>query len=264
MIGAIAGDIIGSVYEAHPIKTKVFPLFHPQARFTDDSVLTIAVAQAIMTDGDYGRWVRQIGRCYPHAGYGGSFIRWLHAATPQPYNSWGNGAAMRVSPVGWAFDSIATVLREAARSAQISHNHPEGIKGAQAAALAVFLARTTRDKALIKREVTDRFGYNLDRSVENIRPTYTFDISCQGTVPEAIIAFLEAHDYEDAIRNAISLGGDSDTLACITGAIAEACYGPVAAHILDRVKESLPADLWSITRQFQQRYGPHVPPSDMT
>ena len=256
MIGAIAGDIIGSVYEAHPIKTKAFPLFHPQCHFTDDSVLTIAVAKAIMADRDYCRWVWEIGRRHPHAGYGGAFTQWLHSSAPKPYNSWGNGAAMRVSPVGWAFDNFDTVLCEAARTAEISHNHPEGIKGAQAVALAVFLARTMQDKALIKKEVVDRFGYDLDRTVQSIRPSYSFDVSCQGTVPEAIIAFLEADSYEDAVRNAISLGGDSDTLACITGAIAEAYYGPVAPYILDKVKESLTADLWSITEQFCRAYGP--------
>lgn len=256
MIGAIAGDIVGSVYEAHPIKTKDFPLFDPCCRFTDDSVLTIAVAQAILTDGDYRRWVWEIGRRYPHAGYGGAFTHWLHASVPEAYNSWGNGSAMRVSPVGWAFDSTDTVLREAARSAQISHNHPEGIKGAQAAALAVFLARTTRDKGLIKDELIGRFGYDLSRTVEQVRPSYRFDVSCQGTVPEAVIAFLDANAFEDAVRNAISLGGDSDTLACITGSIAEAYYGPVAPTVLENVKAVLPKDLWSITERFCRRYGP--------
>jgi ADP-ribosylglycohydrolase len=254
MIGAIAGDIIGSVYEAHPIKTKNFPLFHPRCRFTDDSVLTIAVAQAILTDGDYRRWVWEIGRRHPNAGYGGSFIAWLYSSDPQPYNSWGNGAAMRVSPVGWAFDSIDEVLSEAARTAQISHNHPEGIKGAQATALAVFMARTAKDKELIKNEIVKRFGYDFSRTVEQIRPLYAFDVSCQGTVPEAIISFLEAHSFEDAVRNAISLGGDSDTLACITGAVAEAYYGPLAPDIRNKIKGSLPPDLLSITNRFCLKY----------
>ena len=250
MIGAIAGDIIGSVYEANPIKTKDFPLFHSQARFTDDSVLTIAVAKAIMEDGDYRKWVWKIGRRYPHAGYGGSFIRWLSSDDPTPYSSWGNGAAMRVSPVGFAFDTVELVLKEAARTAEISHNHPEGVKGAQAAALAVFLSRQTKDKVLTKKEVSDRFGYNLNRTVEGIRRVYGFDISCQGTVPEAIVAFLESDSYEDAVRNAISLGGDSDTLACITGGIAEAYYGPVSRQIVQKVQECLPAELWVITDDF--------------
>jgi ADP-ribosylglycohydrolase len=256
MIGAIAGDIIGSVYESDPIKTKDFPLFHDRAHFTDDSVLTIAVALAVMEDGDYRRWVLQIGRRYPFAGYGGSFLRWLHSDAPRPYGSWGNGSAMRVSPVGFAFDTVGAVLREAARSAEISHNHPEGIKGAQAAALAVFLARTEHDKALIKKELTGRFGYNLDRSVDAVRPVYRFDISCQGTVPEAMIAFLDSESYEDAVRNAVSLGGDSDTLACIAGAVAEAYYGSVDAFIRNKVKECLPDDLWSIAERFCRVYGP--------
>jgi len=254
MIGAIAGDIIGSVYEAHPIKTRDFPLFHPRCRFTDDSVLTIAVAQAILSDGDYRRWVWEIGRRHPHAGYGGSFMSWLHSTDPQPYHSWGNGSAMRVSPVGWAFDGVDDVLREAARTAEISHNHPEGIKGAQAVALSVFLARTTRDKGLIRKEIAARFGYDLDRTVDGIRPSYGFDVSCQGTVPEAIISFLDAGGYEDAVRNAVSLGGDSDTLACITGAIAEACYGPVAPDIAEKVRAILPDDLWLIVARFCRRY----------
>jgi ADP-ribosylglycohydrolase len=254
MIGAIAGDIIGSVYEHYQIKTKDFPLFHPQCCFTDDSVLTIAVAKAILDDRNYLKAVWEIGRRYPHAGYGGSFIGWLHSSEPRPYNSWGNGAAMRVSPVGFAFETAETVLREAACTAEISHNHPEGIKGAQATALAVFLARTTRDKGLIRREVGDRFGYDLDRTVEHIRPSYGFDISCQGTVPEAIIAFLDSDSYEDAIRNAISLGGDSDTLACITGGIAEAYYGAVAPFIIQKVKECLTEELWTITESFCRKY----------
>jgi ADP-ribosylglycohydrolase len=256
MIGSIAGDIIGSVYEADPIKKKEFPLFHPLCRFTDDSVLTVAVAQAIMADGDYRRWIREIGRRHPHAGYGSAFVHWLRSRTPKPYNSWGNGAAMRVSPVGWAFDSADAVLREAARTAEISHDHPEGIKGAQAAALAVFLARTTRDKELIRKELAERFGYDLGRSVDGIRPFYDFDPSCQGTVPEAVIAFLDGVSYEDVVRNAISLGGDSDTLACISGGIAEAYYGPVAPDILGKVRSCLTADLWSITERFCRRYGP--------
>lgn len=254
MIGAIAGDIIGSVYEHHPIKTKDFPLFHPKCHFTDDTVLTIAIAKAILEDRNYFEAVREIGRKYPHAGYGGSFIHWLRSNSPKPYNSWGNGSAMRVSPVGFAFDSVDTVLQEAARSAEISHNHSEGVKGAQATALSVYLARTTQNKTLMKREVVDLFGYDLDRTVADIRPSYKFDISCQGTVPEALIAFLDSDSYEDAVRNAISLGGDSDTLACITGGIAEAYYGPVASRIRNKVQAYLTEDLWQITQQFYRRY----------
>jgi len=255
MIGAITGDIVGSVYEHAPIKTKEFPLFHPQCCFTDDTVLTVAIADAILTDGDYLRSVREIGRAHPNAGYGASFFQWLHAGASVPYNSWGNGSAMRVSPVGFAFGSVDTVLKEAERAAEITHNHPEGVKGAQATALSVFLARTTRDKTLIRMEVSGRFGYDLDRTVDSIRPGYSFDISCQGTVPEAIVAFLDSHSYEDAIRNAISLGGDSDTLACITGGIAEAYYGPVPAPIIDEAKKHLTSDLRNIVDRFGTECG---------
>jgi len=254
MIGAIAGDIIGSVYEHFPIKTKDFPLFDTRCCFTDDSVLTIAVADSILTGRSYIESVKEIGRRYPGAGYGGSFIRWLHSHDPQPYYSWGNGSAMRVSPVGFAFTTEADVLDQAQKTAEISHNHPEGIKGAQATALAVFLARTLRDKEEIRRQIMQRFRYDLDRKVDDIRPTYTFDISCQGTVPEAIIAFLDSQSYEDAIRNAISLGGDSDTLACITGGIAEAFYGAIPSHIQTKVKDILTPDLWDTTEKFCRKY----------
>lgn len=255
MIGAIAGDIIGSVYEASPIKTKDFPLFDPRCRFTDDSVLSIAVANALLEGRSYLETIRDIGSRYPNAGYGGYFMGWLLSNDPKPYNSWGNGAAMRVSPVGFAFDTIEDVLDEAKRSAEISHNHPEGIKGAQATALAVFLARTTKDRANVMREVQDRFGYDLDSALDSIRPKYSFDVSCQGTVPPAIIAFLESTSYEDAIRNAISLGGDSDTLACITGGIAGAYYGSVPDFISEKITKILTKDLWEITEKFCTTYG---------
>lgn len=255
MIGAIMGDIIGSVYEHRPIKTKDFPLFHPHCRFTDDTVLTIAIADAILTGHSYLDSIRAIGLRYPGAGYGGSFIRWLHSDNHSPYNSWGNGSAMRVSPVGLAFPTEKDVLREAARTAEISHNHPEGIKGAQATALSVFLARNGTGKEEIRAEIERRFGYNMARTVDSIRPAYSFDVSCQGTVPEAIIAFLDSYSYEDAIRNAISLGGDSDTLACITGGIAEAFYGSVPSHISTKVHVYLPPDLREITELFCRKYG---------
>lgn len=221
MIGAIAGDIIGSVYEHRPIKTKDFPLFDDRCTFTDDTVLTVAVAEAILSGGPYVDSVRRIGRRYPYAGYGGSFSRWLHSDDSEPYNSWGNGSAMRVSPVGFAFSTENEVLRQARMTAEITHNHPEGIKGAQATALAIYLARTGRNKESNRARIRDLFAYDLDRTVDDIRPFYCFDISCQGTVPEAMIAFLDSNSYEDAVRNAISLGGDSDTLACITGGVAE-------------------------------------------
>lgn len=254
MIGAIAGDIIGSVYERHPVKTKDFPLFGAMSRFTDDTVLTVAVADAILSVRPYIECVREIGRRYPNAGYGGTFFRWLFSNDPKPYNSWGNGAAMRVSPVGFAFQSEAEVLQHAAMTAEISHNHPEGIKGAQATALSVFLARTGVGKEKIRSRIAQTFGYDMNRTVDDIRPTYTFDISCQGTVPEAIIAFLDSESYEDAVRNAISLGGDSDTLACITGGIAEAFYGEIPEYIQEKARKCLPPDLLQITGAFCLTY----------
>jgi ADP-ribosylglycohydrolase len=255
MFGSIAGDIIGSVYEHHAIKTKDFRLFSPDCRFTDDTVLTVAVAKAILDGGEYLKAVHQLARLYPNAGYGGSFRSWLRDVNPRPYNSWGNGSAMRVSPVGWAFDSVADVLREAGFSAEITHNHPEGIKGAQATALAVLMARTTRDKEQMRSEIETRFGYNLQRTVDDIRPDYDFDISCQGTVPEAIIAFLDSTSYEDTIRNAISLGGDSDTLACIAGGIAEAYYGPLPHLIVRQVTAMLPLEFSEIIDAFCAKFG---------
>jgi ADP-ribosylglycohydrolase len=254
MIGSIAGDIIGSVYEHRPIKTKDFPLFHSHCDFTDDTVLTVAVADAILSGAPYVDSVRRIGRRYPGAGYGGSFIRWLHSDDPRPYNSWGNGSAMRVSPVGFAFSTEDEVLRQAQKTAEITHNHPEGIKGAQATALAIFLARTGHDKEAIRGRINNLFSYDLDRTVDDIRPFYSFDISCQGTVPEAIVAFLDSDSYEDAIRNAISLGGDSDTLACITGGLAEAFYGSVPGEVRDKVEELLTPDLWEVTKAFCDKY----------
>jgi ADP-ribosylglycohydrolase len=254
MIGAIGGDIIGSVYEHHQIKTRDFPLFQRGCTFTDDTVLTIAIAEAILSGVSYEESVRRIGRLYPSAGYGGSFIYWLHSEHSRPYNSWGNGSAMRVSPVGFAFSSEEEVLQQARLSAEFTHNHPEGIKGAQAAALGVYLARTGTGREEIRFQLASRFGYDLDRTIEDIRPDYSFDVSCQGTVPEAICAFLDSDSYEDAIRNAVSLGGDSDTLACITGGIAEAFYGGVPGEIRDRVQRILPSDLWRITEEFCRKF----------
>ncbi|MBP1769686.1 MAG: ADP-ribosylglycohydrolase, partial [Candidatus Aminicenantes bacterium] len=236
MIGAIAGDIIGSAYEFGRTKSKEFPLFGAGSGFTDDTVMTVAIAQAILTDGDYRRAALDFGRRYPYAGYGGSFAHWLIAKDPKPYGSYGNGSAMRVSPVGFAFDTVDDVLREAARSAEFSHDHPEGIKGAQATALAILMARTGHDKARIREEIALKFGYDLARTVDGIRPAYGHDESCQKTVPEAIICFLESGSYEDCVRNAVSLGGDADTLACIAGGIAEAYYGPVPPEIRHKAR----------------------------
>lgn len=254
MLGSIAGDIIGSVYEHHPIKTMEFPLFQTCSRFTDDTVLTVAIASAILEKVDYAASLRALGRKYPHAGYGGAFYNWLFDPESEPYNSWGNGAAMRVSPVGIAFSTMEEVLIEAKKTAEVSHNHPEGIKGAQATALTVFLARTGAAKEQIRNEITRRFGYDLSRTIDEIRPYYSFDISCQGTVPEAITAFLESKYYEDAVRRAVSLGGDSDTLACITGGIAQAFYKEIPPEIVAEVRGRLPKEFLNIIDRFNATY----------
>lgn len=255
MIGAIAGDIIGSVFEGHPIKTTSFPLFSKSSRFTDDTVLSLAVADAILNKIDYATALKTYGRKYPNAGYGMSFYNWMQSPETKPYNSWGNGSAMRVSPVGFAFDSTEDVLREAERTALVTHNHPEGIKGAQATALAIFLARRGAGKEEIRKTIARRFSYNLDRSLDEIRPNYFFDVSCQGSVPESIIAFLESKDFEDAVRLAISLGGDSDTMGCIAGGIAQAYYNKIPFKIIDQVKVLLPQEFMLIVDQFNATFG---------
>ncbi len=255
MLGAIAGDIIGSVFEYHSIKSTEFPLFDEKSSFTDDTVLTIAVAYAILNDKPYATALKSFGRKYPNSGYGGYFYRWLHSPICQPYNSWGNGSAMRVSPVGFAFDSIEEVLREAKKSSVVTHNHPEGIKGAQATALAILMARQGKSKAEIRVELSKRFKYNLEQTLDEIRPNYSFDVSCQGSVPQSIVAFLESKGVEDAIRKAISLGGDSDTMACIAGGIAEAFYGKVPVEIEHGVRARLPKEFLSVIDEFRHNYG---------
>ena len=254
MIGAIAGDIIGSVHEANPIKSTDFPLFNEESRFTDDTVLTIATAHALMNGLDYATVYRQFGRAYPHAGYGGSFINWLRSDEAPPYNSWGNGSAMRVSPIGFALGSTQNVLQEAEKSAAVTHNHPEGIRGAQATALAVYMGHQGKSKEDIRGTISDKFDYNLDRNIDEIRSNYSFDISCQGSVPEAIIAFLYSDDVESAIRLAISLGGDSDTQACIAGAIAHAYYSAIPQEIEKAVRSRLPRKFILVLDEFLRKY----------
>ena len=250
MFGAIIGDIVGSVYEWHNIKTTDFNFFSPKGFFTDDTVLTVATAKALMTDKDYVKHYQDFSQRYPGRGYGGNFKGWIYAENPHPYNSWGNGSAMRVSPVGFAFDSFSDVLQESLASAVVTHNHPEGIKGAQSTALAIFLARQGQTKDAIRKEIVESFGYDLYRTLDGIRPSYRFDVSCQGSVPEAMIAFFESNDYEDAIRKAISLGGDSDTIACITGGIAEAFYGGVPETIAVKARTYLPEEFISTIDEF--------------
>ncbi len=254
MIGAIAGDIIGSVFEQHPIKTTKFPLFSTASRFTDDTVLSVAIADAILHQTDYVTALKAYGRRYPAAGYGMSFFNWMQSDDPRPYNSWGNGSAMRVSAVGFAFNSSQDVMLEAQKTAAVTHDHPEGIKGAQATALTIYLARQGVAKVQIRRKISAQFNYDLNRSLDEIRPQYTFDVSCQGSVPESILAFLASEDFEDAVRLAISLGGDSDTMACIAGGMAQAYYGQIPRDIIDQVRQRLPEAFLEIVDQFNSQY----------
>ncbi len=252
MIGAIAGDMIGSLYERYPIKQKDFELL--VSAFTDDTVLTVAVANSILNDVGYAESIKSFAQKYHDLPYGGAFRKWIWSWENEPYNSFGNGSAMRVSPVGFAYDTVEEVLLEAKRSAEVTHNHPEGIKGAQATALAIFMAKQGADKETMRSEITCRFGYDLNRTVDRFRPKYKFDVSCQGSVPESIIAFLDSTSYEDAIKNAISLGGDADTMACIAGGIAQAFYKNVPEYIATRVLEKLPGDLFEVTVQFNDKF----------
>jgi ADP-ribosyl-[dinitrogen reductase] hydrolase len=256
ILGTIIGDIVGSAHEFSRIKTKDFPFFTDQSIFTDDTIMSLAVAKALMDGLPYDIAFRQFGERYPNpcGGYGAKFSRWLMDKTQGAYNSMGNGAAMRVSPVAYAFDAPQAVLAEAEKTALPTHNHPEGIKGAQATALAIFLARQQPDKAQIKDALVSHFGYDLDRPLVEVQATYQYNEICPTCVPEAIIAFLEASDFEDAIRNAISLGGDADTLAAITGSIAGAYYD-IPAAIKTEALGRLDARLRGILTAFEKTYG---------
>lgn len=254
MLGAIVGDIVGSIYEFNNHRSKDFPLFSGGCDFTDDTVLTVAVADCLMNQGSYVEYIKNYTRKYPNRGYGGRFAQWIRFESMEPYNSWGNGSAMRVSAVGFAFDDLEMVIQEAKRSAEVTHNHPEGIKGAQATALAIYMARQGQSKEQIKSAIAKSFSYDLDRTLDEIRPVYQFNESCQETVPEAVIAFLESTDFEDAIRNGISLGGDSDTLTCITGGIAEAFYGGVPQDIAEKALSYLPKAMREVVEKFRLRY----------
>ena len=258
MYGAILGDMIGSPYEFDMgDKTKDFPLFSERSAFTDDTVMTIALAEAFMDapedEAEIKKWLvasmQKWGHRYPGAGYGLRFCDWLEADDPQPYNSFGNGSAMRVSSVAWLYNDLDTVRRMARLSAEVTHNHPEGIKGAEATASAIFLARTGSSKAAIKAYIEDQFDYNLSRSCDEIRPDYYHVESCQETVPEAIAAFLEGDSFEDVIRTAVSLGGDCDTLTCIAGAIAEGFYS-IPEDFKQECRKRLPEDLRAVLSMF--------------
>ena len=275
MLGAIIGDTVGSVYEFNNIKTTDFPLFDPRSNYTDDSIMTMAVADWLLTDPQHGMDTLEasflsFAKKYPcpMGGYGGGFHRWLfhpeqlatydedgnHAVGERhPYNSFGNGAAMRCSANGWMFDSLEETERVAGLSAAITHSHPEGIKGAQSTAAAIFMARNGKSKDEIKEYISTKYGYNLNRTCDEIRPVYDWDSSCQGTVPEAMVAFFDSTDFESAIRLAVSLGGDSDTLACITGGIAEAFYKTIPDDIALKIWSLLPDDFKAILKEMEQR-----------
>lgn len=254
MMGAIAGDIIGSVYEWNAQKTTEIPPFVSESHFTDDTVLTVATAHALLHGNSFHESYLTFARRYPRAGFGGQFRKWMFSDDPKPYNSFGNGSAMRVSPCAYVSSDEEEVLRLAAQSAAVTHDHPEGVRGAEAVALAVFLARTGASKEEIRRRVTERSGYDLARTVESIRPDYSFDVTCQGSAPEAIIAFLDSTDFESAIRLAISLGGDADTQAAIAGSISEPFYG-IDPSITREAQSRLPADLLDVLREFDAEYG---------
>jgi ADP-ribosylglycohydrolase len=272
MLGAIIGDTVGSVYEFNNIKTTDFPLFGPRNNYTDDSVMTMAVADWLLTDPQHGMDTLEasflgFAKKYPcpMGGYGPGFYRWLfeperfEGGKRQPYNSFGNGAAMRCSANGWMFDTLEETERVAGLSAAITHSHPEGIKGAQSTAAAIFMARNGKSKEEIKEYISTRYGYNLNRTCDEIRPVYDWDSSCQGTVPEAIVAFMDSTDFESAIRLAVSLGGDSDTLACITGGIAEAFYKDIPDDIALKIWSLIPEDFKAIFRKMEAQTSYRLP-----
>lgn len=244
--GAICGDIIGSMYEWRRTKDYNFQLFTPRSRFTDDTVCSIAVADAVTNGLPFDEKLQEWCRKYINAGYGGKFRYWIRAENPAPYGSYGNGSAMRVSSVGAVASSIEECLELAEKSASVTHNHPEGIKGAQATALAIYLSLEGFDKERIKNELEKRFGYDLSRNYEDIQRNYRFEVSCQKSVPEAIIAFLISHDYESAVRRAVAYGGDADTQAAIAGSIAAAYYGEIPDYIIEKCMAKLPDEMKTV------------------
>ena len=254
IIGAVLGDIAGSVYEWDNIKSVDFSLLNENAFFTDDTVLTIAVADALLHKKSFADTIWTYGNRYPYKGYGSRFVKWLASKNPKPYKSFGNGSAMRVSPVGFACDSLEETLSIAKESAAITHNHREGIKGAHATASAIFMARTGKSKQEIKDYISKQFKYKLNFTLDEIRPHYTFDVTCQGSVPQAIVAFLESESFEHALRLAISIGGDSDTIACITGGIAAAFYRSISEPLIEYAEKKLPEEFIIILNEFDKAF----------
>ena len=258
LYGTIFGDIAGSSYEFNPVKSDKFDLITSKSRFTDDTVMSLAVANWLMGDRKQDTLVKEMqymGGRYPRAGFGGMFRKWLVSDNPVPYNSFGNGSAMRVSPCAWAATSLEEAEHLAKKSAMITHNHPEGIKGAQSVAAAIYLAKIGKSKEEIKEYIKDKYGYNLDRTVQDIKTSgYRFNETCQGSVPEAIVCFLESTDYEDCIRKVISIKGDSDTQATIAGSIAEAYYKSIPGQFIGIVDKKLDQFLTNILNKFNKEY----------
>jgi ADP-ribosylglycohydrolase len=252
MLGAIAGDIIGSPYEYLGYKGRDFPLFSERSCFTDDTVLTVAVADAVLHGLNFTQTLKQYGRRYPDAGYGGSFYNWMLSDSTEPYKSWGNGCAMRTSPIGFLYDDESSVLTVSRKCSAVTHNHHEGIRGSQAVSIGIYLARQGASKDHIRQEICKWFGYDLSLHMGDIQPAYRFTITCQGTVPPAFIAFLDSDDYESAVRNAVSLGGDADTLACIAGSLAEAFYREIPAQIIEETRKRLPQEFLDIIDEFYE------------
>lgn len=254
MLGAIAGDIIGSVYEFAPHRSTEFELFGPKSRPTDDTVLTCAVAESILDGTDFGASLHKWGNKYPNRGYGGNFLKWLGSSSPEPYHSIGNGSAMRVSPVAWAFDTEDEVLQWATVSALPTHNHSEGVAGAQAVALATFWSRKGVEIDKIRTNISKRFDYRLDSTVDDLRPRARFDETCPISVPEALCCAFEAESVEHAIRLAVSLGADADTQAAIAGSIAEARFGPLSGELEKQVLERIDTKMRKLVNRFRSQY----------
>lgn len=255
IFGAIAGDVIGSTYEFKNEKSVNINLFVEESTFTDDTVLTIAIADAILNNKDFGKTIWEYGNKYIDRGYGGRFLEWLANEKPEPYNSWANGSAMRVSPVGWAYSTLHETLEMAKKSAEVTHNHLGGIRGAQAIASAIYLARNGFSKKAIKEYISQTFEYNLNFKLDDIREEYKFHVSCKYSVPQAIVAFLESTDFESGVRLAISIGGDSDTISCCESAINCAFFNEIPDDIYNFVKKRLPQEFIDIIDQFNERFG---------
>lgn len=256
MFGSILGDVVGSAYEFNPVYALDFNAFNPRSDFTDDSVLTFGTADVLLHGGTYADAYWTYGNAYPGRGYGGRFAGWLRSTTKEPYYSFGNGSAMRIAPVGWAFDTLDATLEEAKKSAESTHNHPEGIKGAQAVAAAIFLARQGKDKDAIRAYVESTFDYDLSRSIDECRKTSRFDETCQGSVPQAIVAFLGSDDYEQTIRATVSYGADADTQAAISGAIAEAYWNEIPNDWIMFAWNKLDAKCQALVKEFYARFMP--------